>query len=161
MQKLTILACELICGLSITIMIKSGIINIILKNLTAKTYISYFAPHFLFLDGFTYISDISKQHLFTWRTETFGTRDSTVWFSRSAEFHNITNKNPAFGATFSHVLSQSSTWWCGHLFRRFCNMLSESSLVCLGSMAAAVQPNSLGTLGKPLQNLQNKWPPHL
>ena len=40
------------------------------------------------------------------------------------------------------------TGWGGHLFRRFCNFFSKVSLACLGTTAAAVQPNSLGTFRK-------------
>ena len=55
-----------------------------------------------------------------------------------------------------HVLF--CTGWGGHLFRRFCNIFLRVPLVCLGSMAAALQPGELS--GNSLLNLRNKWTPH-
>ena len=57
------------------------------------------------------------------------------------------------------VVHSLTTRWGSHLFRRFCNTFSKSPPACLGSMAAAVQPNSLWNFWKSGNTIQ--WYPKL
>ena len=53
------------------------------------------------------------------------------------------------------------TGWGGHLFRRFCNMSSESSTGYWAVLQLPCCPSKKGELSENLlQNLRNKWPPH-